>query len=211
MQFSTTLLVTAGLAVLGVVGAVIAYWYYEQYRQTKRNDFEQFLDDVDDGDVVDYSPPNVSAGVLGYVQVARHILKSKRLAKKGYVKWYRLDSTLSRPKWVKPKQDGTGLPKTTVDGQPYYFPKDAMVADSITGAYVALHREGAADPINLRDPAYPGIEADLVERTINLEAEDKPPGLLDDLFGMDQTTLMYLVIGVMFVIYAGFRYMNGGL
>lgn len=208
---ATSMLVTGILALLGVAGAAAAYWYYDQYTRAREGDFEEYLGSVEEGEPVDFAPPDVSAGILGLLAEWRHRAKAKRMAKKGYVKWYRLDSTLSRPTWVKPKQDGAGVPKAKVDGQPYYFPKDAMVADSVTGAWVALHREGEGDPMNLRDPAYPGMETDLVERTINLEAEDKPPGLFDDLLGMDQTTLMYLSIGVMFVIYAGFRYMNGGL
>ena len=205
-----TLLVTGVLGVLGIAGAVAAYWYFEQYRDARLQDFEYLATRVDDGESIDFSAPDVSGSLLDYVRVARHLKRGQRLAKKGYVKWFRLDSTLSRPTWVKPEQDGAGVPKVTVDGQPFYFPKDAMVADATTGAWVALHREGEGDPINLRDPAYPGLEADLVERTINLEAEDKPPGFLDNMFGgMDQTTLMYLSVGVMFVIYAAYRYMGG--
>jgi hypothetical protein len=137
----------------------------------------------------------------------RHLQRGKKLAKKGYVRWHRLDSTLASPEWVKPEQDGTGVPKYTVDGQPYYFPKDAMVTDERTGAWVAVHCEGEADPINLRDPAYPGIETDLIERIINLEAENQPPGFFDNL-NISQQALLWGGMAVLFVLYAAYRYMG---
>lgn len=209
---SASVLAAGFLGVLGVVGAGAGYWYFEQYRDARLQDFEYLTDRIEEGERLDFTPPDVSTSVLDYWRMARHLHRGKRLATKGYVKWYRLDSTLSRPEWVKPEQDGSGVPKVTVDGKPYYFPKDAMITDGVTGAWVALHRDGEGDPINLRDPAYPGMEVDLVERTINLEAEDEPPGVWDDLFGgMDETTLMYVAVGVMFVIYAAYRYMGGAM
>lgn len=206
----TTFLATAAVAVLGIIAAVVAFWYYERYVETREETFDEFADQVEVGEPVDFSPPDVSFNIVDYLKVARHLQRGQRLAKKGYVKWYRLDSTLSSPKWVKPEQDGAGVPKVTISGQPYYFPKDAMVSDERTGAWVALHREGEGDPVNLRDPAYPGMETDLVERTINLEAEDKPPGWLDNLNLSDQA-LLYGGMGLLFVLYAMYQYMNGGL
>ncbi|WP_049970767.1 hypothetical protein [Haladaptatus cibarius] len=207
-----TLIVTLLLSVVGIAGAGVAYWYYEEHRAEREAEFDELAEEFEEGEPIDFSPPDVSTSPLDYLRVARHLQRGSRLAKKGYVKWYRLDSTLTSPQWVKPEQDGSGLPKVTVDGQPYYFPRKAMVADGDTGAWVALHREGEADPINLRDPAYPGIEVDLVERTINLEAEDKPPGFFDNLFGgMSQTALMYGLLAVTFVIYAGYRFTAGGM
>lgn len=191
----------AGAAVTG------AAWYY---RNTDELDdrLDDLLRDVsDDARRVTFEPPEISGSVLDYFRVMRHLQRGNRLAKKGYVRWHRLDSTLGAPEWVKPEQDGTGTPKYTIGGQPYYFPKDAMVTDQRTGAWVAVHREGEADPINLRDPAYPGIETDLIERIINLEAENKPPGFLDQ-FDMSQQAMLYGGMGVLFVIYAAYRYMG---
>ena len=209
---TASLIATSVLSLLGIAGAGAAYYYYEQNREAREQDFEAYLDELEEGEPVDFKPANVSAGLLGIIAEWRHVAKSKRMAKKGYVKWYKLDSTLSRPTWVKPKQSGSGVPKARSNGKPYYFPKKAMVADSTTGAWVALHREGEADPINLRDPAYPGLEADVVDRVINLEAEDKPPGMLDNLFGgMSQQMLLYGSIAIMFLLYAAYRYSAGGM
>lgn len=214
LGLSETLLATTATAVIGLLGAVVAYAYYERTLDERDEAFQSFLANVeylDQGRLVSFDPPDVSTGLWGLFSLWRHLARQKRMAKKGYVKWYRLDSTLDRPTWVKPTQEGAGVPKVTVSGQPYYFPKDSMVSDSRTGAYVAMHREGEANPINLRDPAYPGIETDLIERLINLEAEDKPPGLFDNLLGLDDQTLMWVLIGVLFVLYAGYRYLGGGL
>jgi hypothetical protein len=141
----------------------------------------------------------------------RHYQRARKLSKKGYVKWYRVGSTMSRPTWVKPEMEGQGLPKYDAGNGPYYFPKESMVSDELTGAWVAMHREGEADPINLREPAYPGIETDLVERTINLEAEDKPPGLLDKLSmgGMSTQAMLYGGMALLFGVYVVYAWYTG--
>lgn len=195
-----------GIATLAATGA--AYYYYRLYRDGLDERFDELFEEEDGA--LSFDPPSMTRSPLDYLRVMRHYQRASKLAKRGYVRWYRLGSTMSRPKWVKPEQEGTGVPKYDDGGQPYYFPKEAMVSDSLTGAWTAIHREGEADPINLRDPAYPGIETDLVERIINLEAEDKPPGLLDSLTGLSTQAMIYGGMALMFVVYAGFRYMNGG-
>lgn len=200
----------AGAIVLLALGGA-AFHYFQESKQTVEAAVTMILDETDDEDPLTFRPPEIKNSILDVLRVTRHLQRQRKLAKKGYVKWYRLGSTLGRPQWVKPKQQGSGTPKVTVDGQPYYFEPEAMVSDEVTGAWVAMHREGEADLMNLRDPAYPGIEADLMERIINLEAEDKPPGWLDGLGNWDQKTMMYVGIVVLFLIYAAYRYMGGGL
>jgi hypothetical protein len=157
---------------------------------------------------VTLDPPEISLSPIDWMRAARHLRKQKKAAKRGWVKWYRVGANFSRPQWVKPVQDGAGTPKVTDGGQPYYFEKDAMVVDERTGAWVAVHPEGEADPINLADRAYPGIETDLVERILNLEAENKPSSSLLGLGGMSQQQLMWLGIGLLFVLFAAYRYMG---
>jgi len=163
-----------------------------------------------DGDVqpVVFDPPEISLSPIDWVRAGRHLQKQKKAAKRGWVKWFRVGANFSRPQWVKPVQDGAGTPKVTDDGQPYYFEKDAMVVDERTGAWVAVHPEGEADPINLADRAYPGIETDLVERILNLEAENEPSTGLLGLGGMSTQQLMWLGIGLLFVLFAAYRYMG---
>lgn len=182
-----------------------AGWYYWQYRQARESVFDDLADIEDE---VTFDPPDVRGSIIDIFRVMRHHQTAKKLAARGYVKWYKLGSTLSKPRWVKPKREGAGTPKFEDDDQPYYFPKEAMVSDQQTGAWVAFHREGEADPINLRDPAYPGIETDLIEKIINLEAENEPRS---SLFGLDISMRMAVIgiTAVLFVIYAAAR-MYGG-
>lgn len=205
---STTLLVVAVGCILGTL-VVAATAYYYRGQSMLENQLDSALRATsDDARHVEFEPPEISGSWLDYFRVMRHLQRGNKLAKKGYVKWYQLDSTLNRPQWVKPERNGTGTPKHTVDDQPYYFPKDSMVTDARTGAWVAVHRDGEADPVNLRDPAYPGIETDLVERIINLEAENEPPGFFDQFGGLSQQALLWGGMAVLFVMYAGYRYMG---
>lgn len=162
----------------------------------------------DDAQPVTFDPPEISLSPLDWLRASRHLRKQQKAAKRGWIKWYRVGANLSAPEWVKPVRDGAGTPKVTDSGQPYYFEKDAMVVDERTGAYVAVHPEGEADPINLQDRAYPGIETDLVERIINLEAENEPSTSLLGLGGMSQQQLLWLGIGLLFVLFAAYRYMG---
>lgn len=201
------LIAVAVVSVLGTGSVAMTAWYYHDADSVDDRLEELVADASEDGRRVAFNPPELSGSLLDYYRVMRHLQRGKKLAKKGYVRWHRLDSTLAAPEWVKPEQDGTGVPKYTVGGQPYYFPKDAMVTDERTGAWVAVHREGEADPFNLRDPAYPGIETDLIERIINLEAENQPPGFLDNL-NISQQALLWGGMAVLFVLYAAYRYMG---
>lgn len=204
-------LLDASLIVLGAM-LLVGGGYALAKLHLERDDLEtQVAKELAESDgEVTFEPPEVSLGPLDYIRAARHLQKQRKAAKKGWVKWYRIGSNFGRPKWVKPKLDGSGIMKYSEDGQPYYFEKDAMLTDQRTGAWVAVHRDGEADPINLADPAYPGIQADKMQRVINLEAEDKPPGLFDNLFGgMDSQTMMWLGIGLLFIVFAAYRYMGG--
>jgi hypothetical protein len=201
-------LIVAGALLLTVGTAGVAYLSYRRLRVGLDDQFDQLIAEEDE---VTLKPPDTHNTPLDYLRVMRHFQRARKLAKKGYVKWYRVGSTMSRPTWVKPTLEGQGLPKHENDDGPYYFPKEAMVSDELTGAWVAMHREGEADPINLREPAYPGIETDLVERTINLEAEDKPPGLLDKLSmgGLSTQAMIYGGMALLFLVYAGYAWYTG--
>jgi hypothetical protein len=193
---------------LGAVG--ISWW---QRRDTVEDELDEELPDSDpetpeDAEPITFDPPEISLSPLDWIRAGRHLQKQKKAAKRGWVKWYRVGANFSRPQWVNPVRDGAGTPKVTDDDQPYYFEKDAMVVDERTGAWVAVHPEGEADPINLADRAYPGIETDLVERLLNLEAENDPSTSWLGLGGMSQQQLMWLGIGLMFVLFAAYRYMG---
>lgn len=209
MVAQTLLYVGVGLlAVLAIVAGAAAVWYYRQFNESVDERFEELLADTDDP--IEFEPPDIHRTPLDYLRVTRHQQKAKKAAKKGFVRWELLGSTASRQRWVKPEKEGNGVPEYKHDGQTYLFPKDAMVIDEETGAWKAQHRIGEADPINLRDPAYPGLDTDLVERTINLMAESEPDsGLFSGLGGLTTNQMIYGGVAVMFVLYAAYAYSTG--
>lgn len=207
-MIATSTIVVAAFIGAAAVASLAGVWAYHHYYASVDDHLDQL---AASRETIQFDPPTIHRTPLDYFRVMRHLQRGTKLAKKGYVKWYRIDSQIPHPVWVKPTQDGQGTPKHTVDGQPYYFPKDSMITDERTGAWVAVHREGEGDPINLRDPAYPGIETDLVERIINLEAEDQPSSGLFD--GLDFTTqqMVYGSIGLLFAVYVGYMYYTGAI
>lgn len=213
-QIPLSLLVVMVIALVAIgagLGAAAMSWW--QSRPTVGEELDEELPDadwteIDDVEPVEFETPDISLSPLDWIRAGRHLQKQRKAAKRGWVKWYRVGANISAPQWVKPVQDGAGTPKVTDDDQPYYFEKDAMVVDEQTGAWVAVHPEGEADPINLQDRAYPGIETDLVERILNLEAENDPSTSLLGLGGMSTQQLMWIGIGVLFVLFAAARYMT---
>jgi len=175
MVATATLLGAGAVGVLALGVGAAAFWYRQRDNPTVDDIVEQ------SGELVSFRRPEVSGGIFDLVKLWRHRSREQKLAKKGYVKWFKIGSTVSRPQWVKPEQDGTGVPKYRDGGEPYYFPREAMVTDSVTGAYVAMHYEGDADPINLRDSDLPALSTDKIERVINMEAESSAPGFLSGL------------------------------
>lgn len=207
---STPWLVAGVLGLLVLVFAGVAWYYYRQYAQTLEEGIEEIATETEDGELL-FEAPTMSTPLFDFVRVMRHREREKKMAAKGYVKWYRLGATLSRPRWVKPTLEGTGVPEFEVKGHTYFFPKESMVTDSLTGAYVAIHPEGEGNPINLRQPAYPGMMTDLIERVANLKAEDTPPGMLSNLPGnLSTQTMIYGGMALLFVIYAAYWFMSGG-
>ena len=188
------LLAGGGVAVVALGIGAAAYWQHQRDPPTVDDIVEQ------SGDMVSFRRPDVSGGLFDLVRVWRHRSRAQKLAKKGYVKWYKIGSNVSRPQWVNPSQEGSGVPRYRDGGEPYYFPREAMVTDSETGAYVAMHYEGDADPINLRDSDLPALSTDKVERVINMEAESSAPGFLAGL-NITPSKIMAALIGII-VVYA---------
>lgn len=199
--------VLAGLVLGGTVAAVYGYFRRQKLEldaevEDAVADDHEVVDSEDPGDLVELEPINVSSSLTGLVRTWRRRAKEQRLAEKGYVKWLRLDSRLEPAKWVKPDYRGTGAGEYHgEDGVTYLFEKDAMVPDSQTGAWVALHRVGEADPINLRDAAFPALPADRVEEILNLLAEAEKPGFFDNL-DISGGQAFILITVVLFLVYA---------
>lgn len=198
------LLYAAGGAVALVVVLALAVLYYRERRRLEA-EANDALRDAEDGETT-LKPPDVGTSLWDMVKLWRHHAKAKRMARNGYVRWYRIDSSLHGPSWVKPEAEGAGVREHRHDGVTYLFPDDAMVTDARTGAHIAIHREGEAEPINLRDPAMPPLPADRLEEVINLEAESDAPGLLDRL-DLDPKTLLFGGMALMLVLAGAQKFM----
>jgi hypothetical protein len=201
MELLIAAALVASLSALGI-GAYAGIWY-RGYRDEPQ-EFEAEIEKMDDsGHAVGLPAPETSNSLLGLFRANRHRMKAKKLAKKGYVKWYKFDGMLERPKWVKPERGGSGVPKyyDSDDEVHYLFPKDALVTDSRTGAPVAVHHAGQVEPVNLADPEFPPIDADRLEEIINLEIESDPPSWLSK-FDFDAQTMMWVAIAII-LVFAG--------
>lgn len=213
------LALVAGI-VLGA-GSVGVVWYVRRERARVNEEVEEVEADaalgvdedefgdgtrVEDGEVVELEPVNVRSSFVGLVQAWRRRAKERRLAEKGYIKWFRLDSQLQAPKWVKPTRRGSGVGELHTSEGPYFFSRDAMVTDARTGAWVAMHKVNDADPVNLQDTAYPGIPVDRVEELLNMIAEAEKPGFFENL-DISGSTAFILITVVLFLVYAATQVM----
>lgn len=132
---------------------------------------------------VEFGPPNVGRNPLDILRLWLHNALEGRMAKRGYVKWFRVGARLHRPKWVKPEKKGAGEYEyyDSSTDTTYLFPEDALVADGATSAYVAVHRVGESEPIDLRDPGWPALDGDVLQRFIDMAVARDPPNRLSKL------------------------------
>jgi len=203
------LAVVVALGVLAVVGYVAIQLMDSQRRlAAELGDDDLGVPDnpADETDETDETtepvlePPDVDSGFLGVLKQWRHNKRATKLAKKGYIRWYKVGASWSRPRWVKPEKAGQGEYRVRENDETYYFPKDALLTDQRTGAWVAVHREGEATPINLRDPGMPAMDADRAEELLQLSAESDAPGFFSNI---DSTTIMWVAIGGVLLLAAG--------
>jgi hypothetical protein len=205
---NTYLIIGAGGIIAGLLTILGAYGYVQRDRPSLEEEVEALTEQA--GDEIALKPPDIGRSILGALALWRHKSKEQKLARKGYVKWYRLGAGLSRPKWVKPSQESAGLPEITSGGEKYYFPTDALVVDSTSGAYVAIHEEGSAMPLNLADPPLPPVPVELLQRVIDLEAESEAPGWLSGL-SITPKKLLWGFIGFILVFSLVMQVFGGGL
>jgi len=141
-------------------------------------------------------------GLLGRLwTLYKHHIRRRRLAKKGYVQWYRIENgTFSGPHYVRPEADAESpIPFVSHDDGRYFFPDAAMVTDTSVGMWTAVHRKGEADPINLRDGDADAIPAEAAEAWSEMTVTaQKPGGLLGGLGDITPRKMLALAIaGVM--------------
>ena len=161
-----------------------------------------------DKQIVELRPPRMDTKMWRQVWRTRKWLKKRqKLIGDGYVQWFLIGDSFNQARFVKPERKGGGIPELEVDGQTYLFPRDALVPSS-DGMWTCLHREGEADPINIRDPARLAIPADELKEYLDLRVSSSAPGLLDGL-GLDTGDLIKIAVAGL-IGYALFQQFAGG-
>lgn len=148
--------------------------------------------------VVELDPPRMDTGgrVRQMWRTRQYLKKREKLLGDGHVQWFLIEDTFPRPRFVKPKRHGAGLPELEHEGERYLFPTEAMLPSS-DGIWTVVHRKGEADPINIKEPSDFAIPSDRLEEYLNLRVQTTPPGWLDAL-DLDAGTI--ITIGVAAVI-----------
>ena len=181
----------------------------------KEEIFSQGEDVADEpGDMVTLRQPDIQGARWGPVQelwrLRRHRKKRRRLAGKGYVQWFLIESGWPTPKFVKPEPKGGGMFELKHGGNRYLFPRSAMIPSVDQGMWTVVHREGEADPINIRDPSRSSIRTDELEEYLNTRVMSSPPGLLDKL-DLDSQDVVKYGLAALFVLIGLQAFMGGGM
>jgi len=167
-------------------------------------DLPEEVEEDDPGHSVEITRPAPAGGFVDLIRTWRHRAKERKLAKKGYIKWYKIDSRFPRPVWVKPKMRESGeleyYDKT--DKTLYAFPQDKLVYDEASGAVVAVHTRGDYDPLNIRDPMMPSINGRRMEELVQLNAESEAPSALNR-FLNNLSPQMLVAASIAFLIVIG--------
>lgn len=177
---------TIAVAVLAtIIGGGTVAMYYRRVALRVAEDVAELeeqaqenLDEEATGYGVNLDPPDVGRSILDVFKVWRHLSVQAKLAKRGYLKWYRVGARFHRPRWIKPEHKDSGQREyySRKDGTTYIFPEEALVTDGRTSAYVAIHKVGEAEPIDLRDPGWPTLNGSALQRLAEMTIARDPPG-----------------------------------
>lgn len=179
-------------------------------RQDAVTDGGVVTDDVRSvADSVRLTPSMPTDSSMSLIGTWRHRAKAKKLARKGYVKWYKVGPNMTQPQWIKPFRNGQGELVYYDDDSPYLFPEEAMTTDARTGAHVCIHKEGDSLPIDLNDPDRGGLDTDKFQETIDLSVESDAPGFFDRL-EIDGPTLLYGGMALMLALAGAAQFFGGG-
>lgn len=153
-----------------------------------------------DGYAEPLDPPRLSSsssipGSTLY-RIYRARRKEKKLAGKGYIRWYLVGDGWPEPKFIKPERDGTGIPRYKLDGDIYLFPKEALLPSRASGMWTIVHKQGEAEPINLKDPTKDALKADEVSEWLDKLVTSNPPSFWDKFDADAEDIIMYMVVGI---------------
>lgn len=162
-------------------------------------------------DEVTLDPPNIKESLFAPLATYFHLRKQRKLAGKGYVKWFLVDDGWPRPKFIKPKDKGGGQFEYEHDGETYLFPREAMLPSKDEGMWTVVHDHGDATPRNLRQPTEFTVSAKQLNNYVTSRVTVEPPGWLSGLSDMSaQDLFKYAIMAfIAFVLLQGA--MGGGL
>lgn len=187
----------AGVAIVLVVAFGVAAW------RAFVPDVKEYPPRNEDGELpeeVDLQPPRMkgsSFGMVGQVwKTWRYLRKCEKLAAKGYVQWYFIEDSFPTPKFIKPKDPGAGEREYEYKGGTYLFPKSGRLPDAETGLWTFVHARGEPRPVDISDPAWPGMSAEALKEYGTMKVTSSPPGLLDKLGGVNDPIKVALAIGI---------------
>lgn len=174
------------------------------------NEEEEFDDEVP----LVFPPPQLQdhrLGTLGELwSIRKRRNKRKKMAKKGYVEWYLVNSTFPRARFIKPKLRGGGVPDYKHDGNRYVFPRNAAVPNEQSGMWTFIHREGEIDPINVRDSVEHAIAPDQLQEYLDTSLASSAPGFWSK-FDFDVMTLLWYAIIGLVIVAIGDAVLSGGM
>lgn len=158
--------------------------------------------------------PDISGARFGTVgmlyRMYRQRQKERKYADKGYVKWYLVGSGWPSPKYVKPEGKGGGVPEYEYEGDTYLFPVRGRMASRDSGMFVAIHKEGEAEPLNLRDPTENAIKADELKEYLTKRVNTSPPSFFDKFdLGADELIKYSIAAIILFALLSSV--LGGGL
>lgn len=216
VDFLTGLDPMAGALLILAVGAVLGGAVYLLLRPSDEDD-EPFPAPDADGelpDEVELDPPTMRGsrwGMAGEVyKTWRYLVKTEKLAGRGYVRWYCIDDTFPKPKFIKPTDEGAGIPEYEQGDSIYLFPKKARKPSAENGMWTYIHQKGDPEPINVidyRETVFTSEQAK--EWMTQVVTADRPSsGMFDFLTDLDAEDALPIAIGIVVVLAV---LMNGGI
>jgi len=160
-------------------------------------------DTLRNGQTDPIDPPDVRDGRWGIIgdfyRYYRARRKTRKLADKGYVRWYIVDGGWPEPKFVKPELKGGGVPEYELDDSVYLFPKRAGLPDRRSGMWTFVHNRGSAEPRTLGDSTEEAIKADEISEYLTKRVTTNPPSFWDKV-DLDPEQILMLAIAAVILI-----------
>jgi hypothetical protein len=123
----------------------------------------------------------------------KHDKNRQKIGEDGYVRWYRIDDTISEPQYIKPRRTGGGEWEYEHNGETYLFPREAMKPDAKTGMWTVIHHVDDALPININEPGKPAMAPDEIKEYLTQSVASSPPSWFSQ-FDLDASDAMKFVI-----------------